>query len=101
MKSYASGIDVGGTNIKALAVTVKGEILFQANVPFDAGERMDWAKRIREIVRQAQREAGGSTTYIGLSAPGLAARNGRSIAYMPGRLQGLEGFNWTEFLHSQ
>ena len=100
MKSYAIGIDLGGTNIKALAVTVKGEILFQANVPFDAGERMDWAKRIREIVRQAQREAGGATTCIGLSAHGLAARNGRSIAYMPGRLQGLEGFDWTEFLHS-
>jgi glucokinase len=99
MKSYAIGIDLGGTNIKALAVTVRGEILFKVHVPFDAGERMDWAKRIRDIVQQAQREAECPATCIGLSAPGLAARDGGSIAYMPGRLQGLEGFNWTEFLH--
>jgi glucokinase len=100
MKSYAIGIDLGGTNIKALAVTARGEILFKVHVAFDAGERMDWAERIRDIVQQAQRESGCPATWIGLSAPGLAARDGRSIAYMPGRLHGLEGFDWTEFLHS-
>jgi glucokinase len=35
---------------------------------------------------------------IGLSAPGLAAHDGRSIKVMPGRLSGLEGLDWTEFL---
>ena len=31
---------------------------------------------------------------IGVSAPGLAASDARSIAYMPGRLDGLEGLDW-------
>jgi glucokinase len=40
----------------------------------------------------------GAAEWIGLAAPGLAARDHCSIAFMPGRLQGLEGFDWTKFL---
>ena len=38
------------------------------------------------------------TRTLGLSAPGLAARDGRSIVAMPGRLHGLEKLDWTDFL---
>jgi glucokinase len=36
--------------------------------------------------------------WIGLAAPGLAAANQSSIAFMPGRLPGLEGLVWQKFL---
>ena len=97
---YAIGIDLGGSSVKTVAVTAEGTALAKTNVSFDAAERMDWAVKIRGIAEQIQTERGTCASCIGLSAPGLAATNGRSIASMPGRLQGLEGLDWTEFLHT-
>jgi glucokinase len=66
-----------------------------------------------EVLRREMRETGveafpatvqemaaalGDGLPLGLSAPGLAARDGRSIVSMPGRLRGLEGLDWTDFL---
>src|SRR6185295_9391208 len=47
---------------------------------------------------QAQR--GQPPCHIGVASPGLAAKDGKSIAYMRGRLDGIEGFIWTDFLNS-
>jgi glucokinase len=96
--NYALGLDLGGTSVKTVSVTPAGETLAQGNVAFDPGASMDWAEKIRSIVDDATRTQGAAPAHIGLSAPGLAARDGLSIARMPGRLQGLEGLNWTEFL---
>jgi glucokinase len=38
-------------------------------------------------------------SWIGVAAPGLAARDQRSIRHMPGRLAGLEGANWRKVLN--
>jgi glucokinase len=97
-EAYAIGLDLGGTSIKTVAVTPDGQALAQDNLPFDAGARMDWAEKIRQLVAQTETERGAPAGWIGLSAPGLAAADGRSIACMPGRLQGLENLDWTEFL---
>jgi glucokinase len=35
---------------------------------------------------------------IGISAPGLPNEDNSAIAFMPGRLQGLENFIWSDFL---
>jgi len=94
--SYAIGIDLGGTSVKAVAVTTAGELLSQRNVPFDAAATMDWPQTIRAVRDDIERER-GAAACIGLSAPGLAARDGLSIARMPGRLQGLEGMIWSRF----
>jgi glucokinase len=51
-----------------------------------------WAERIRAIA------AKHAELPVGLSAPGLAARDRRSIAHMPGRLAGLEKLDWTAYL---
>ena len=65
---------------------------------------MQWAETIRRLTSGVQDVvAARSVTEplkprIGLSAPGLAARDRRSIACMPGRLQGLEGLDWREYL---
>src|SRR5215212_3913737 len=96
--TYALGIDLGGSSVKAVAVTLEGKLLGENNVSFDASEQLDWARRIQRIVRELESKQAGRAQAIGLSAPGLAAADGRSIARMPGRLQGLEGLEWTEFL---
>jgi glucokinase len=116
VNEYALGIDLGGSSIKAAAVAPDGRILVRRVVEFDSngahcqdgalGERAlprsnsdetDWARKIRELSHQLEQEL-GPITSIGLSAPGLAARDERSIAYMPGRLRGLEGLDWAGFL---
>src|ERR1051325_2461452 len=98
ISAYALGIDLGGTSVKAVAVTPKGRTLARTNVGFNAETKMEWAETARRILQQLQSEIGRAPHVIGLSAPGLAASDGRSIAHMPGRLRGLEGLNWTKFL---
>ena len=98
--TFDLGIDLGGSSIKAVAVTPEGKLLAEQNVPFDVNEQFDWARRILQIVREVESKQGCRAQAIGISAPGFAAADGRSIAVMPGRLQGLEGLNWSEFLKS-
>jgi len=97
-EAFALGIDLGGSSVKAIAVTPQGDALAKRNTDFEAGQKMDWAEKVRALVNEVQRACGASAGFVGLSAPGLAAADGRSIARMPGRLQGLEGLDWTEFL---
>jgi glucokinase len=59
---------------------------------------MHWAEEIRVVVENVTRSRRETLKGIGVSAPGLAARDGRSIAFMPGRLAGLENLAWEEFL---
>jgi glucokinase len=98
--NFALGIDLGGSSVKAVAITPGGELLAQSNLAFDASEPGDWARLVQRTVQELETKQAARATAIGLSAPGLAARDGLSIARMPGRLQGLENLNWTEFLHA-
>ncbi len=95
---YIIGIDLGGSSVKTVAVTADGCTLAQSETSFDAGAKMDWAEKIRDVVEGIRREQKGAPSHIGLSAPGLAAKDGCSIAHMPGRLHGLEGLNWATHL---
>ena len=96
--NYAIGIDLGGSSIKAVTATPAGEALSRHNIDFDPDKNMEWAEKIRALVQHLQQERCGPAGSIGVSAPGLAAADGRSIAFMPERLQGLEGLDWTKFL---
>src|SRR5690349_6370979 len=78
---YAIGIDLGGSSVKAVAVSVNGDQLAQAVVAFDPSATMDWAQRIRTIIDELQAAQSQAAAHIGLSAPGLAARDRRSIAH--------------------
>src|SRR6266436_5882486 len=105
MNACAIGIDLGGTNIKGVAVTEDGKTLLQTNLGFEVGKEMAWADQIRGMVRQIQNQVApkqpsspACSAHVGVSAPGLATADRRSISHMPGRLQGLEGLDSTEFL---
>lgn len=97
-RQFVLGIDLGGTSVKAVLVTPEGRRLAQFNESFDPNRRLHFAETIRAFVQRVAAEQGGRLLAIGLSAPGLAARDGRSVAYMPGRLAGLEGLVWSDFL---
>ena len=97
---YAAGIDLGGSCVKAVAITPDGTLLNQEITEFDAGAELDWARAVASALERTAQKQGSAPQRVGLSAPGLAARDGLSIACMPGRLQGLEGLNWTQYLKS-
>src|SRR5687768_2194761 len=97
---YALGIDLGGTSIKAMAISAEGGVLAKTNRPFDADKKLDWAEKIRALVPELQAQQRAPATAIGISAPGLAARDGRSIAFLPQRQQGLEGLVWSDYLQA-
>src|ERR1044072_5660041 len=97
--SYSIGIDLGGTNIKIVVISTDGNVLEYLTCD-TADSEGSWAQTIKQNVDQIQDRRGQSPCHIGLAAPGLAAGDGRSIAYMQGRLAGLQGFVWQEFLES-
>ncbi len=99
----AIGIDLGGTNIKAALIDCDtGSALTTLSKPTRDGEFVGDAPRfaitVREIVDELEREAGSQKLDLGLSAPGLVATDNRSVRLMPGRMHGLEHFDWPAFL---
>jgi len=96
--SYAVGIDLGATRIKAVAVTPQGQLCTKITGPVASDQPKAWARQVRELLAQWESEQRGPALAVGLCAPGLAAPDGRSIACLPERLEGLEGFDWAQWL---
>jgi len=90
----AIGIDLGGTNVKIVMITDDGEIINKVIIPINEG---DWRGAVREAFMQVN-STSIPCDHVGLAAPGLPDESNRQINYMPGRLDGLEGFNWSDFL---
>jgi glucokinase len=59
-----------------------------------------WVETIRQRIKEIENDRAESARWIGLAAPGLAARDNLSIASMPGKLRGLEGLDWTDSLQT-
>jgi len=100
--NLAIGIDLGGTNIRAALVdTQSAKTLATLSKPTRDGEfegdTPRFALTVREIVYEFETQA-GCKLAVGLSAPGLANPEGICIEWMPGRMHGLEKFNWSVFL---
>ena len=94
---YALGIDLGGTNVKAIAVTSGGRLLAETSIPTGGVTNRRWQTAVRQAAAIIQAKAKAPPTWIGVAAPGLAARDQSSIAHLPERLPGLEGLQWQSF----
>lgn len=95
---YAIGIDLGGTRIKGIAIHPGGEVLEQVYTPTSDGEGQPWKEAVHETVAQLAKGLAGKKWVVGISAPGIPNEHNTAISYMPGRLLGLEGFVWGDFL---
>lgn len=91
----AIGIDLGGTNVKVVKITAQGTLLVSKANPIMEG---DWQQAVRKAVREVKQLDTTPVFCTGLAAPGLPDDNNCQINYMPGRLPGLERFNWSDFL---
>ncbi len=89
----AAGIDLGGTQIKGVVVTEEGIIeRRELRATIDDGSNA-FADAIRALATDLAQDL-----PLSLSAPGIVRADGRAIGWLPGRLQGLENLDWTEFL---
>ena len=98
--SYGIGVDLGGTNIKIAAASEEGQVLERSTGETQTDAPDSWVETIRQRITEIENNQGESAHWIGLAAPGLAARDNLSIASMPGKLRGLEGLDWTDSLQS-
>lgn len=94
----AIGIDIGGTNIKGVLLDQKGNIIHDIQVKTNETESAWWKNAVKDAVGLLSQKASVEKTSIGISAPGLANDRNECIRLMPGRLQGLENFIWSDFL---
>ncbi len=95
--NWSAGIDVGGTNLKAVAVAPDGAVLHRSTRATDDGVASvaEWREHARAAIADFERALAAPPTSVGLCAPGLAAADARSIAHLPGKLAGLAGVDWT------
>lgn len=96
--NFALGLDLGGTNIKLVCVEASGKLIAQQSIATHDGARATWAEHVKSLIATMEHERSARATWLGLAAPGLATRDHRAIAFMPGRMQGLEQLDWTNFL---
>ena len=92
------GIDLGGTLIKGVAIDREGNVLHQTYTPTNDGKGDVWKEAVAVTVNDLSRKLNTKKFSVGISAPGLPDNKNTAIAFMPGRLQGLENFVWTDYL---
>jgi glucokinase len=95
---YAIGLDLGGTNVKGLAVTPEGKVLAEVTTPTLDSVGTTWRRNVKRVYEKLQKTVRQEPSFVGLAAPGLPSSDYRSIACMPGRLAGLEGLVWRDYL---
>lgn len=95
---FAIGIDLGGTRIKGTAIDTDGNILHRLYTPTFDGDGAVWKHAVADTVNDLLGKINDHDSVIGISAPGLPSQDHTAIAYMPGRMQGLENFRWRDFL---
>lgn len=92
------GIDLGGTRIKGVAIDAEGTVLHQTYTLTKDGEGETWKAAIAKTVNELKQKLNIDEVSVGISAPGLPNKENSTIAFMPGRLAGLENFVWKDYL---
>jgi len=101
---FSIGIDLGGTNVKGILLGSDGKVHHRMKKAIrDQPKNKEmahsaWKKVIYDMVRALKTENDQPVEAFGLVAPGIANRQNDRIEHMPGRLEGLEHFDWSNFL---
>ncbi|MGI8603851.1 MAG: ROK family protein [Verrucomicrobiales bacterium] len=99
---FIAGLDLGGTEIKCGAFDENGQLVAKCIMPTRDGEMVDdhpaFVSEVKRGLHELSQQLNQGFDRVGLAAPGLAARGETCIAFMPGRLRGIEGLNWATAL---
>src|SRR6185503_3933660 len=89
---YVLGFDVGGTRIKAGAVTQKGKLLGEMIIPTGADHGPEaLVQSLLALAAAIEKKMGYAALAAGMGLPG-AIQPDLGIVLLPGRLKGLENF---------
>ncbi|MBI3599254.1 MAG: ROK family protein [Nitrospinae bacterium] len=85
MKDYVIGLDLGGTNIRAAAVTREGEILHRVKIPTEVpkGRKRVIANILKVIETIRQELKGFKLSAIGMGIPGIIFFDKGIVAQSP------------------
>ena len=103
----AIGIDLGGTNIKGVLLSAKGDVMHQVAQATDPGSTPNnkkgqhWKQTVLQMILELKSKSPNPVNAIGLAAPGLPNENNSAIRVMPARLDGIENFMWADYLHEK
>ena len=97
---YAIGIDLGGTNVKLVAVSEAGDVSDTASFETRDEPGGNWADRVRQQVLSLEQRRGERALWVGVATPGLPAPDKHSVAALQGRLSGLVGLSWPRLLQT-
>ncbi|HVZ98169.1 MAG TPA: ROK family protein [Chitinophagaceae bacterium] len=97
-KKFAIGIDLGGTRIKGVIIDNSRNVLHQTYTLTNDGEEDVWKNVVAVTVNELKGKSDNEEIVIGISAPGLPNKENTAIAFMPGRLRGIENFSWEKYL---
>ncbi len=97
--NYVLGIDIGGTDVKAIALTTEGTKLDTFLNPTELSPG-NFLENTKNLIGNIRLHFDAAPLAIGIASPGLAAKDGRSIAWMQGRMERIQGVDWTECLDS-
>lgn len=101
MKRYAIGFDYGGTRLKCGVVSEQGELLKRDFLTFDSSATMDERTAlIADYANTAMASTEGECTGIGLALTGVVDPK-QGVVYLPGKIDGLEGYPMVEKLSAQ
>ncbi len=99
------GLDIGGTNIKSVVIDEAGNVLHQGTRStgqhYQAEDEWTWKQAVRDNFLELKKQFGSEVMAVGISAPGLANAENTAIACMPGRLFGLEHFDWSGYFRER
>jgi glucokinase len=91
-KAAAIGIDIGGTQIKAVAVDGEGTVLGRSHTDTcDQAEIL--LERVNSLLEQLP-----SSEALGISTTGLVPPGSNKVAWMKGRVECLHGLDWSKQL---
>jgi glucokinase len=94
---YTIGIDIGGTFTKLVAMSSSGDVITRARGATNDSSAASLVTDIREQIARIE-AASGAAAAIGIACPGLVRRDARAVHWMKGRLNALEGLDWTTAL---
>jgi glucokinase len=95
---YAIGLDIGGTNIKAIAIGASGRVLDDRERPTVDDERAQWKADAKQLIAEMEAAVGRPADAVGVACPGIIAPHGRSVWWMLGKMEPLMGFEWGPYL---
>ena len=90
----AIGLDIGGTETKAVVVDCAGNVLTRGSEPTALpgyAAKDDVIARLRDRVERLRSEVGLPIEHLGVAVPGIASNDERSVAWLPAEKLSLQG----------